>query len=271
MYGYATKETKEMLPLPIVLSNKITKRLDKARKEKLIKGIFPDGKAQVTIEYEDNKPLRVKTIVVSIHHHKDKDYEELKREIIHTVLYPAFEDFPFDEKTEILINPSGRFVIGGPTADTGLTGRKLMVDTYGGLASHGGGALCGKDPTKVDRSGAYMARFIAKHIIWGDFADECEVALSYAIGKANPVSFSINTFGSGTVSDEILTKACKDVFNLKPAAIIEHLRLRDISYSETATYGHFSSVLFPWESLDKYEELKKMVEKHENKSRAEEK
>ncbi|MDT2812655.1 methionine adenosyltransferase [Vagococcus lutrae] len=271
MYGYATKETKEMLPLPIVLSNKITKRLDKARKDKLIKGIFPDGKAQVTIEYEDNKPLRVKTIVVSIHHHKDKDYEELEREIIHTVLYPAFEDFPFDEKTEILINPSGRFVIGGPTTDTGLTGRKLMVDTYGGLASHGGGALCGKDPTKVDRSGAYMARFIAKHIIWGDFADECEIALSYAIGKANPVSFSINTFGSGTVSDEILTKACKDVFNLKPAAIIEHLRLRDISYSETATYGHFSSVLFPWESLDKYEELKKMVEKHENKSRAEEK
>ena len=137
-----------------------------------------------------------------------------------------------------------------------------MVDTYGGLASHGGGALCGKDPTKVDRSGAYMARFIAKHIIWGDFADECEIALSYAIGKANPVSFSVNTFGSGTVSDEILIKACKDVFNLKPAAIIEHLRLRDISYSETATYGHFSSVLFPWESLDKYDELKKAVEKY---------
>lgn len=262
MYGYATNETKEMLPLPLVLSHRITKRLDKSRKDKLIKGIFPDGKAQVTVEYDRDKPVRVKTIVISIHRHKDKSYEELKKEILYLVLYPAFEDFPFDDDTEILINPSGRFVIGGPTADTGLTGRKLMVDTYGGLASHGGGALCGKDPTKVDRSGAYMARYIAKHIIWSDFADKCEVALSYAIGKANPVAFSINTFGTGIVPDEILTLAAEEVFNLKPAAIIENLRLRDMHYSDTSTYGHFNSPLFPWENIDKYNELKKAVEKY---------
>ena len=262
MYGFATKETKEMLPLPLVLSLNITERLDKARKDKLIKGIFPDGKAQVTLEYDGEKPIRVKTIVISIQHDKDKSYDELKKEILTYVLVPAFIEFPFDNETEILINPSGRFVIGGPTADTGLTGRKLMVDTYGGLASHGGGALCGKDPTKVDRSGAYMARYIAKHIIWSDFADKCEVALSYAIGKANPVAFSINTFGTGKVSDEVLTKACRDVFNLKPAAIIENLRLRDISYSDTATYGHFNSPLLSWEHVDKYDDLKKAVEKH---------
>ena len=262
MYGFATNETKEMLPLPLVLSLNITKRLDKARKDKLIKGIFPDGKAQVTLEYDGGKPIRVKTLVISIQHDKNKSYNELKKEILTYVLVPAFREFPFDKDTEILINPSGRFVIGGPAADTGLTGRKLMVDTYGGLASHGGGALCGKDPTKVDRSGAYMARYIAKHIIWSDFADKCEVALSYAIGKANPVAFSINTFGTGKVSDEVLTKACRDVFNLKPASIIENLRLRDISYSDTATYGHFNSPLLPWEHVDKYDELKKAVEKY---------
>jgi S-adenosylmethionine synthetase len=262
MYGFASNETKEMLPLPLVLSLNITKRLDKARKDKLIKGIFPDGKAQVTLEYDGEKAVKVKTIVISIQHDKDKSYDELKKEILTYVLLPAFMEFPFDKETEILINPSGRFVLGGPAADTGLTGRKLMVDTYGGLASHGGGALCGKDPTKVDRSGAYMARYIAKHIIWSDFADKCEVALSYAIGKANPVAFSINTFRTGNVSDEVLTKSCRDVFNLKPAAIIENLRLRDISYSDTATYGHFNSPLLPWEHVDKYDELKKAVEKY---------
>ena len=262
MYGYATNESKEMLPLPMVLSHRIVKRLDKARKDKLIKGIFPDGKAQVTVEYDGDKPVRVKTIIISIHHHQDKSYNELEKEILNHILYPAFEDFPFDEDTEILINPSGRFVIGGPTADTGLTGRKLMVDTYGGLTSHGGGALSGKDPTKVDRSGAYMARYIAKHIIWSDFADKCEVALSYAIGKANPVAFSVDTFGTGKFSDEILTEACRNVFNLKPAAIIESLRLRDVHYSDTATYGHFNSPLLPWENVDKYDEFKKAVEKY---------
>ncbi len=262
MYGYATNETKEMLPLPLVLSHRIVKRLDEARKNRLIKGIFPDGKAQVTVEYDGDKPVRVKTIIVSIQHHKDKTQEELKVDVLNNVLYPIFEDFPFDEDTEILINPSGRFVIGGPTADTGLTGRKIMVDTYGGLASHGGGALCGKDPTKVDRSGAYMTRYIAKHIVWLNLAEKCEVSISYAIGKANPVAFSINTFGTGKVSDEVLTLAAEEVFNLKPAAIIEKLRLRNIHYSDTSTYGHFNSFLFPWEDVDKYKEFKKAVEKY---------
>ncbi|WP_396276439.1 methionine adenosyltransferase [Haloimpatiens lingqiaonensis] len=247
MYGYATKETREMLPLPLVLSHRIVKRIDEARKGKLIKGILPDGKAQVTIEYDGELPVRVKTIVVSVQHENNKSQEELKADIINYVLWQCFEDFPFDNETEILINPSGQFILGGPAADTGLTGRKIMVDTYGGLASHGGGALSGKDPTKVDRSGAYMARYIAKHIVWCGFAEKCEVSISYAIGKANPVAFSINTFGTGTVSDEVLTLAAQEVFNLRPAAIIEKLRLRNIHYSDTAVYGHFNSCLFPWE------------------------
>ncbi|RBP44717.1 methionine adenosyltransferase [Garciella nitratireducens] len=262
MYGYATKETREMLPLPLVLSHRIVKRLDEARKGKLIKGILPDGKAQVTIEYDDDVPVRVKTIVVSVQHENNKSQEELKADIINYVLWQCFEDFPFDNETEILINPSGQFILGGPAADTGLTGRKIMVDTYGGLASHGGGALSGKDPTKVDRSGAYMARYIAKHIVWCGFAEKCEVSISYAIGKANPVAFSINTFGTGTVSDEVLTLAAQEVFNLRPAAIIEKLRLRNIHYSDTAVYGHFNSCLFPWEEVDRYNELKAAVEKY---------
>lgn len=262
MYGYATIETREMLPLPLVLSHRIVKRLDEARKGKLIKGILPDGKAQVTIEYNDDVPVRVKTIVVSVQHEKNKTQEELKSDILNNVLWQCFEDFPFDDETEILINPSGQFVLGGPAADTGLTGRKIMVDTYGGLASHGGGALSGKDPTKVDRSGAYMARYIAKHIVWCGFAEKCEVSISYAIGKANPVAFSINTFGTGTVSDEVLTLAAQEVFNLRPAAIIEKLRLRNIHYSDTAVYGHFNSCLFPWEDVDRYNELKAAVEKY---------
>ena len=206
--------------------------------------------------------MRVKTIVVSVQHENNKSQEELKADIINYVLWQCFEDFPFDNETEILINPSGQFILGGPAADTGLTGRKIMVDTYGGLASHGGGALSGKDPTKVDRSGAYMARYIAKHIVWCGFAEKCEVSISYAIGKANPVAFSINTFGTGTVSDEVLTLAAQEVFNLRPAAIIEKLRLRNIHYSDTAVYGHFNSCLFPWEDVDRYSELKAAVEKY---------
>lgn len=265
MYGYATKETREMLPLPLVLSHRIVKRLDEARKGKLIKGILPDGKAQVTIEYDDDTPVRVKTIVVSAQHEKNKTQEELKQDILNNVLWQCFEDFPFDDETEILINPSGQFVLGGPAADTGLTGRKIMVDTYGGLASHGGGALCGKDPTKVDRSGAYMARYIAKHIVWCDFAKKCEVSISYAIGKANPVAFTINTFGTGTVPDEILALAAQEVFNLRPAAIIEKLHLRNILYSDTAVYGHFNSYLFPWEDVNRYSKLREVVEKYANR------
>lgn len=262
VYGYATNETRENLPLPLVLSHRIIKRIDNCRKGKIIKGILPDGKAQVTVEYEDGKPKRVKTIVVSVQHDKGKTQEELKSDIRSNVLWQCFEDFPFDDDTEILINPSGRFVEGGPAADTGLTGRKIMVDTYGGLASHGGGALCGKDPTKVDRSGAYMARYIAKNIVWSGLAEKCEVALSYAIGKANPVAVDVTSFGTSKPTDEQLANIVQDVFNLRPAAIIEKLRLRSSIYSDTAVYGHFNSCLFPWEDVNMYTNLRKAAEKY---------
>ncbi|MCR1899189.1 methionine adenosyltransferase [Irregularibacter muris] len=262
VYGYATNETRENLPLPLVLSHRIIKRIDNCRKGKLIKGILPDGKAQVTVEYEDGKPKRVKTIVVSVQHDKGKTQEELKSDIWNNVLWQCFEDFPFDDDTEILINPSGRFVEGGPAADTGLTGRKIMVDTYGGLASHGGGALCGKDPTKVDRSGAYMARYIAKNIVWSGLAEKCEVALSYAIGKANPVAVDVTSFSTSKLTDEQLANIVQDVFNLRPAAIIEKLRLRNSIYSDTAVYGHFNSCLFPWEDVNMYTNLRKAAEKY---------
>lgn len=260
VYGYATNETSKNLPLPVVLSHRIVKRIDDCRKGKLIKGILPDGKAQVTVEYEDGKPRRVKTIVVSVQHDKDKTQEELSSDIRNNVLWQCFEDFPFDNGTEILINPSGRFVEGGPAADTGLTGRKIMVDTYGGLASHGGGALCGKDPTKVDRSGAYMARYIAKNIVWSGLAEKCEVALSYAIGKANPVAVDVTSFGTGKITDDQLSNIVQEVFNLRPAAIIEKLHLRNAIYSDTAVYGHFNSSLFPWENVNMYTNLRKAAE-----------
>lgn len=260
VYGYATNETSKNLPLPLVLSHCIVKRIDDCRKGKLIKGIMPDGKAQVTLEYEDGKPKRVKAVVVSVQHDKDKTQEEMRSDILNNVLWQCFEDFPFDDDTEILINPSGRFVEGGPAADTGLTGRKIMVDTYGGLASHGGGALCGKDPTKVDRSGAYMARYIAKNIVWSGLAERCEVALSYAIGKANPVAVDVTSFGTGKLTDDQLANIVQEVFNLRPAAIIEKLHLRNAIYSDTAVYGHFNSSLFPWENVDMYTNLRKAAE-----------
>lgn len=263
MYGYATNETRQMLPLPVVLANSITKRLDRVRHDGLIKGIKPDGKAQVTVEYKDGKPSRVKTIIVSVQHEASKALDELSKDIHTHVLWKCFEDFPFDENTEVLINPSGRFVEGGPAADTGLTGRKLMVDTYGGLAAHGGGAFCGKDPTKVDRSAAYMARNIAKHIVWCGLAERCQINIAYAIGKADPVSVEVDTFGTGKVSDEMLRKAILEVWCLRPAAIIELLNLIFPRYSETAVYGHFSSCLYPWEDVSKYKELKEAVMKLE--------
>lgn len=256
MYGYATKETTEMLPLPLVLAHRIVKRLDECRKGKLIKGIFPDGKAQVTVEYDGESPVRVKTVVVSIQHAEQKEQSRLREEIMSKVLWPSFEDFPVDGETEILINPSGRFVVGGPDADTGLTGRKLMVDTYGGLTFHGGGALSDKDATKVDRSGTYMARFIAKNIVASGLAEKCEVALSYAIGKANPVAVDVNSFGTSELSDVELGEIVQGAFDLRPAAIIEKLKLRSPNFAATATYGHFHSRLFPWEGCTMYEKLK---------------
>jgi len=266
VYGYATNETREMLPLPLVLAHRICKRVDTVRKDKIVKGILPDGKAQVTVEYEDGKPKRVKTIIVSVQHDKDKTQEQLYSDIKQNVLWQCFEDFPFDDDTEILINPSGRFVEGGPAADTGLTGRKMMVDTYGGLALHGGGAFSGKDATKVDRSGAYMARYIAKNIVWSDLAERCEVALSYAIGNDNPVAMGINTYGTGAITNEELREIVLSVFNLRPAAIIEKLRLRNVIYEDTAVYGHFNSCLFPWEDGSvHYKELRKAAEKYGNR------
>ena len=263
VYGYATNETREMLPLPLVLAHRIVKRVDTVRKDKIVKGILPDGKAQVTVEYEGGKPKRIKTIVVSVQHDKDKTQEQLYSDIKQNVLWQCFEDFPFDDDTEILINPSGRFVEGGPTADTGLTGRKMMVDTYGGLALHGGGAFSGKDPTKVDRSGAYMARYIAKNIVWSDLAERCEVALSYAISKADPVAVDIDAFGTNALTNDELREIVLSVFNLRPAAIIEKLRLRNVIYKDTAAYGHFNSCLFPWEDgSEHYKELRKAAEKY---------
>lgn len=264
VYGYATNETNEMLPLPLVLSHRICKSLDRARKNGLIKGILPDGKAQVTIEYENGVPKRVQNITVSVQHKAKKDLEVLKNEIMSRILWCCFEDFPYDENTEILINPSGRFVVGGPTADTGLTGRKIMVDSYGGLAANGGGAFSGKDPTKVDRSGAYMARYIAKNIVWSGLADKCEVALSYAIGKADPVSVEVNAFGTSKYTNEQLRRMIKSTFSLRPAAIIEHLKLRTTEYSETSAYGHFNSELFNWEYVDKARELLKVASSYDN-------
>lgn len=259
MYGYATNETKEMLPLPVVLANNLTRLLDQVRHEGLIKGIKPDGKAQVTVEYHDGKPARVKAIVVSVQHDAGKAKDELVKDITNHVLQTCFENFPYDDETEILINPSGRFVEGGPEADTGLTGRKLMVDTYGGLAAHGGGAFCGKDPTKVDRSAAYMARNIAKHIIRCGYARRCQVNLCYAIGKADPVAVDVETFGTGVIADSILRKAIREVWNLRPAAIIDEFDLRFPRYRSTAVYGHFSSNAYPWELVRKSLDLEEAV------------
>lgn len=251
VYGYACDECFEKIPLPLKYAHDICRKLDECRKSHLVHGILPDGKSQVTIEYRDGKPNRVQAIVVSIQHREDVNLDQLRSEVISNVLWPVFEQFPFDDDTLILVNPSGRFVKGGADADTGLTGRKLMVDTYGGLAQHGGGAFSGKDPTKVDRSGAYMARLIAKDIIYSGFADEAEVSISYAIGKADPVAFNVNTFGTNRkYSDDQIRAACLKAYNLRPAAIIEKLRLRETSYEDTATYGHFNGHRHSWENAN---------------------
>ena len=249
VYGYATDESASYIPLPLDLSHQICQRLDTLRKQGVILGIKSDGKAQVTVEYENGKPSRVDTIIVSVQHEQDKDLELLKNEIIHKVLIPICDELPFDNHTQILINPSGKFIEGGPAADTGLTGRKIMVDTYGGLALHGGGAFSGKDPTKVDRSGAYMARFIAKNIIASGLAQKCGVAISYAIGKAEPVAVNMNTFFTGKVDDGELTKMVIDTYSLKPQDIIERLGLRFPIYRYTSCYGHFGNPQFPWEQI----------------------
>jgi len=265
VYGYATDETPTCLPLPLELAHRICMGLDEQRKNGTIGGIRSDGKAQVSIEYEDGLPTRVAAIIVSVQHAHDKNLDELKGEIIKQVLYPAFKDFPFDAHTRILVNPSGRFVEGGPAADTGLTGRKIMVDTYGGLALHGGGAFSGKDPTKVDRSGAYMARMVAKTVVAAELAKRCGVSISYAIGKAEPVAVDVHTFSTGKYDDEQLANAVRRVFSLKPSDIITQLGLRRPMYKPTSCYGHFGKATFAWERVSdqQVQALRDELEQHD--------
>ena len=247
LYGYACSETENLLPLPVVLAHRLTALLSCARTMGWIDGLRPDGKSQVSVEYEFGVPRRISTIILSCQHAEDKDLSLLQEELRELVITPALHIFPADEDTEILINPSGRFVLGGFEADTGLTGRKLMVDTYGGLVPHGGGALSGKDGTKVDRSGAYMARYIAKNIVAGGLAERCTVALAYAIGRAEPVAVDVNTHLTGKFSDELLAQAIRRFFDLTPAGMIRTLRLDQPIFADACNYGHFTRATLPWE------------------------
>lgn len=257
MFGYATNETPEFMPLPVTLAHKLVRRLAELRKNGTLPYLRPDGKAQVTVEYEENKPVRVDTIVVSAQHSPTVKMEKLRQEIIEKVVLPVVPAGFIDEKTKFYINPTGRFVIGGPMGDSGLTGRKIIVDTYGGMARHGGGAFSGKDPTKVDRSASYAARHVAKNIVAAGLAEKCEIQLAYAIGVAKPVSIMVDTFGTGKVDEEKIVDAIRQLFDLRPAGIIQELNLRRPIYKQTAAYGHFGrlDLDLPWEKLDKVEEL----------------
>ncbi|HDG1770263.1 TPA: methionine adenosyltransferase [Staphylococcus aureus] len=262
MFGYATNETETYMPLAIYLSHQLAKRLSDVRKDGTLNYLRPDGKVQVTVEYDENdNPVRIDTIVVSTQHAEDVTLEQIQEDIKAHVIYPTVPENLINEQTKFYINPTGRFVIGGPQGDAGLTGRKIIVDTYGGYARHGGGCFSGKDPTKVDRSAAYAARFVAKNIVAAGLADQCEVQLAYAIGVAEPVSIAIDTFGTGKVSEGQLVEAVRKHFDLRPAGIIKMLDLKQPIYKQTAAYGHFgrTDVLFPWEKLDKVEELKDAV------------
>lgn len=262
MFGYATNETETYMPLAIYLSHQLAKRLSDVRKDGTLNYLRPDGKVQVTVEYDENdNPVRVDTIVVSTQHAEDVTLEQIQEDIKAHVIYPTVPENLINDQTKFYINPTGRFVIGGPQGDAGLTGRKIIVDTYGGYARHGGGCFSGKDPTKVDRSAAYAARYVAKNIVAAGLADQCEVQLAYAIGVAEPVSIAIDTFGTGKVSEGQLVEAVRKHFDLRPAGIIKMLDLKQPIYKQTAAYGHFgrTDVLFPWEKLDKVEELKDAV------------
>ena len=255
MYGYATDETPEMLPLPCVLAHRITKLLNVARIEGLIKGLKPDGKAQVSVVYEDGAPKEVNAVIVSVQHDENKDLAELENEVKFVVVFAALKDLPLSEDFTLLVNPSGRFVLGGPEADTGVTGRKLMVDSYGGFIPHGGGAFSGKDASKVDRSGAYMARYIAKNIVAAKLAKRCLVSLSYAIGVAEPIAISVDTYGTGSVSDDALLDAVWTVFDCRPAVLSEDLGLYQPIFTDATNYGHFGKPYLPWEETDRVSEL----------------
>jgi len=258
MFGYACRETDELMPLPIVLAHNLTRHLAAVRKNGTIPYLRPDGKSQVTIEYEDDRPVRVDAVVVSTQHDPEIPLEEIRREITEKVINHVIPDAMHDERTRIFVNPTGRFVIGGPKGDAGLTGRKIIADTYGGMARHGGGAFSGKDPTKVDRSGAYAARWVAKNIVAAGLADRCEVQVAYAIGVAHPMSVLVETFGTGRISEERIAEAVTKIFDLRPAAIIHHLDLRRPIYKQTAAYGHFGrpDLDLPWERVDRVEALR---------------
>ncbi|MBU4200885.1 MAG: methionine adenosyltransferase [Verrucomicrobia bacterium] len=263
MFGYACDETRELMPMPIMFAHRLTRALAKARRNQLLPFLRPDGKSQVTVIYEDDRPVRVDTVVVSAQHSPEVPYRQLKAAIIDEIIRKEIPHEFLTSKTRYLINPTGRFVVGGPQGDTGLTGRKIIADTYGGMGRHGGGAFSGKDPSKVDRSAAYIARYIAKNIVAAKLARRCEVQLAYAIGYPEPVSVLVQTFGTGTVSEERIERAIRRVFGLKPAQIIKHLDLLRPIYSATAAYGHFGRIhdlnVFTWEKTDKVNELKKAL------------
>ncbi len=259
MFGYACNETPELMPMPIMYAHKLTKRLSDVRKSGLLTFLRPDSKSQVSIQYINDKPIRVDTVVVSSQHTPEVTYETLKEGIIEEVIRKVIPENLLDEKTKYFINPTGRFVVGGPMGDCGLTGRKIIVDTYGGQGSHGGGAFSGKDPSKVDRSASYMARYVAKNIVASGLADKCEVQLAYAIGVAEPVSVMINTFGTGKIPSNDIARIAREEFDMRPRAIIEMLDLMRPIYRKTAAYGHFGRELpeFTWEKIDRVSSLRK--------------
>ena len=258
MFGYACDETNELMPMPIQLAHKLSRRLADVRKKKVVDFFRPDGKSQVTVEYVNGKPARIDAVVISIQHHDSVSTTELRNKVLASVIDAVIPQDMVDSQTKYHINPTGRFVIGGPHGDTGLTGRKIIVDTYGGMGRHGGGAFSGKDPTKVDRSACYMARYIAKNVVAAGFASRAEVQLAYAIGVAEPVSVNVNTFGTGTIPEDQLAELIRANFPLTPKGIIDHLKLRRPLYKKTAAFGHFgrTDVAFPWEVTDKAETLR---------------